>query len=111
MTTVSQTDIAPPATPLPEQLATGTIDPGEVFEHVKRFIQEGGEPALEGTYASLRSLVWNLVASREYGPHLQRWADAILRVRQWLRVSRLPGVDRFTVLSDLLQQSARFPVY
>jgi DNA-binding MarR family transcriptional regulator len=96
---------------LPEELSGGLLNPAEAFRKVKVFLEDGGNEKVELIYTSLRSLVWNFVASRDSGSQIDQWADAILRLRQLLRTRGVSVAERFTVLSDMLQQSARFSAY
>jgi signal transduction histidine kinase len=65
----------------------------------------------EAAYRALKGAVWHLVASRDTGPHVDLWEDVILRVRGLLRSIGSTLADRFTVLADLLDQSARFATF
>jgi DNA-binding MarR family transcriptional regulator len=92
-------------------VSTAQIDPDTVFSRLREAILAGskalGDKAIpdEAIYAALRNAVWIFVASGAKGPHLNRWADLILRVRQFLRVRQSSVAERLTTLADMMEKS------
>ena len=93
-----------------EAVSTAAILPSEAGPKLYGLIADASAcDAPEAIYEALRGAVWHLVSGREDGSHLDLWADVVLRLRQVLRDRRSALSERFTVLADLLDQSARFP--
>jgi DNA-binding MarR family transcriptional regulator len=93
-------------------VSSAQADPDEVFPRLRSCFALLSEKekdvgiAHEAVYAALRSAVWAFVSSGDSGPHLNRWMDLVLRVRQFMRVNRSGISERLTTLSDMLEQSA-----
>ncbi|UGY20961.1 winged helix DNA-binding protein (plasmid) [Bradyrhizobium septentrionale] len=93
-------------------VSSAQADPDEVFPRLRSCYallsdkEKNVEVAHEAVYAALRSAVWAFISSGDSGPHLNRWMDLVLRVRQFMRVHRSGISERLTTLSDMLEQSA-----
>ncbi|OAF16582.1 hypothetical protein AYJ54_05370 [Bradyrhizobium centrolobii] len=92
-------------------VSTAQVNPDEVFPRLRdafaSLLKASGDAKLaeEAVYAALRNAVWTFVASGEKGSHLNRWADLILRVRQYLRVRQSAIAERLTTLADMMEKS------
>lgn len=92
-------------------VSTAQVSPETVFPEIRDAISKvakvtGSEGvADEAIYAALSSAVWTFVASGEKGPHLNRWADLILRVRHYARLRKSAIAERLTTLADLMERS------
>lgn len=94
---------------LVDDISSGSATPEEALERIQGALSSAdGAEVMELVYEGLRGLVFQLVASREAGRHLDEWADLVLRVRQLAR-RRAPSIsERFVVLADFLEQASRF---
>jgi signal transduction histidine kinase len=91
-----------------DNVSTAQADPTDVFPKLREAISTlpgGADAAADAVYGALRNAVWTFIASGEKGPHLNRWADLILRVRQYLRIQKSSVAERLTTLADLMEKS------
>ncbi|MCC8939033.1 hypothetical protein H8A99_21775 [Bradyrhizobium sp. Arg68] len=95
-----------------DTIASAQANPDEVFPRLRDTILELSKAtkdpgsADEAVYTAFRNAVWTFVASGDKGPHLDRWADLILRVRQFLRARQSAIAERLTTLADFLETSS-----
>lgn len=91
-----------------EAISSAAIGPSEAYFVVRGLLQKDQrDEVLEASYEAMRSVVFQFVAGRVVGDLLDRWADALLRVRQLFRSHSEVIAERFTVLSDFLEQANR----
>ncbi|MBC9880863.1 hypothetical protein G8O24_26405 [Bradyrhizobium sp. INPA01-394B] len=92
-------------------ISTAQANPDEIFPRLRDTVaalsraSEDTASTDEAVYSAFRNAVWTFVASGDKGPHLDRWADLILRVRQLLRVRKSTIAERLTTLADFLEKS------
>lgn len=92
-----------------DPIAEASITPNDAFARLREPLLAAQDDAVaELAYEAFRSLVWNVVSSREEREDITAWTDVILKIRQLLRTKASPLAERFTVLADLLDQSRRF---